>query len=59
MFHMPLADDDHGVSLFVLVPSCVGGGLLIIFVAIVTMVIIRRRSRYKAKRLLINDHMSL
>ena len=39
MFHVPLGDDGHGVSLFVLVPSCAGGSILILLVTIVIMVL--------------------
>ena len=39
MFHIPLGDGCHGVSLFVLIPSSARGGVLILLVAIVTMVV--------------------
>ena len=41
MFHIPLGDDGHGVSLLVFVPSCAGGGILNLSVAIVTLAIVR------------------
>ena len=40
MFHIPLGDDGHGVSLLVLVPSCAGGGILILSVVIVTFALL-------------------
>ena len=55
MFHIALGDDGHG--LFVLVPSCAGGGIMILLVAIVTMVLSGDYVIAKQK-VVSSDHMS-
>ena len=54
---MPLGDDGHGVSLFVLVPSCAGGSILILLVTIVIMVLSDDYLIAKQK-VVSSDHMS-